>query len=85
MRILLDLAGLDEREKLLVEDKEWLELDLALAERQQPAAGADREHVIAGMRKTAAQFFRRGSRLHLLKHVPVLVGQFDDKLSHICD
>jgi len=76
-------AGADQGEKLLVEDKEGLELDLALGEAGKACFGADREDVVAGMDEAEAQFFSGGRGLHLLLHPPTLIGQLDDELCHV--
>jgi hypothetical protein len=38
--------------------------------------------VITGMGEAVAQFFGRSRCLHLLEHMPVLIGQLDNKLCH---
>ena len=68
--------GPDQGEELLVEDQEWLQLDLAaLHPAQQPAARLDREDVVAGVGKARAQLLGGGRRLHLLLHAAPLIGQ----------
>ena len=92
-RIFLDLAqhlqraedgqpGADEGEKLLVEDEERLQLDLA-PRQADSAAGADTEDVVTGMRKAGAQLLGRRRGLDLLLHAATLIGQFDDELCHV--
>ena len=75
-------AGADEGKKLLIEDEEGLELDLAPRDPLKPRAGADGEDVVAGMGEAAAQFFGGGRGLHLLLYATTFIGQLDYELCH---
>ena len=59
-------AGADQGKKLLVEDEERFELDLAARHAAETAAGLDGEDVVAGMGEAGTQLFGGGRGLHLL-------------------
>src|SRR4029077_7290314 len=75
-------SSADQRQELLVEDQERLQLSLlGLAGRQQPAR-FHRVDVIAGLREPRPQLFLRGGRVGLLLHLATLVRQLDHVLIH---
>ena len=66
---------------MLIEDEEWLELDLAAAAAD-GAAGADRKDVVTRVDEPGPQLFGRGRGLHLLLRSAALIGQLDNELCH---
>src|SRR6185437_16472414 len=72
----------DQRQKLLVENQERLQLYLAPFSPAHAAARLHAEHVVARVHKPRPQLVRARARLHLLLHPAALIGQPDYKLCH---
>ena len=75
-------AGADQGQKLLIEDEELFELDLAAGGAAETAAGLYGEHVVPGMGEAGAELLGGGRGLHLLHDSAAFIGQFYDKLCH---
>ena len=67
-------AGANEGKKLLVEDEERFELDLAARHAAQTGPCLHGEDVIAGVGEARTQLLGRGSGLDLLHHATTLIG-----------
>ena len=75
-------AGADESKKLLVENQERLELDLAAGETLEAAAHPDGKNMVAGVGEAGAQLIGSRGGLHLLLYAAAFIGQFDDEFCH---
>ncbi len=75
-------AGADQGKKLLVEDEEWFELDLAARHAAETRARLARKTRGSRHAEAGTQLLGGGRGLHLLLHAAAFIGQLDNELCH---